>query len=101
MGCHNSMPLLAAVFMLAACTTGATDDRWQGPNDGAGPSMSETADCHVQASRLAAARYHDQMERTSPTGSTYRQSNPDRFPAEIRFYDACLKAKGYVRGPAA
>jgi hypothetical protein len=51
----------------------------------------------VQASRYAAARYPDQVQRVTPDGGTYRISNPDRFTAEIRFYESCLRAKGYTR----
>ena len=55
----------------------------------------------MQASRLAAARYPDQLERTATQGTLYRQTNQDRFPAEIRWYESCLRAKGYSRGPVA
>jgi hypothetical protein len=91
--------MVAALLGLAACSTGGADDRWLDRN-GHAPSLGESADCHVQASRLAAARYPDQLVRTSPDGTLYHQTNPDRFTAEIRWYESCLQAKGYVRGPA-
>jgi hypothetical protein len=93
---RRSSGVLAAALALAACTTGGASDRWQKP-DGAAPSLAETSDCHEQASRYAAARYPDQIQRVTPDGSTYRISNPDRFSAEIRFYESCLTAKGYTR----
>jgi hypothetical protein len=77
---------------------GGDADRWQSRADGRPPPMAETSDCRAQASRLAAARYPDQVQR-NPGGSTYRLSNQDRFSAEIRLYDSCLQAKGYVRAP--
>jgi hypothetical protein len=58
--------------------------------------MSATSDCRVQSSRLAAARYPDQVQR-APDGTTYHVSNSDRFAAELRLYDSCLQAKGYMR----
>jgi hypothetical protein len=88
-----------ALLGLAACATGGVDDRWQN-RDGRAPSMSESQDCHVQAGRLATARYPDEVVRTSPDGTFYRTSNPDRFAAEIRWYESCLRAKRYVRAPA-
>ena len=88
--------VLATALALAGCTTGGAPDKWQKP-DGRAPSLAETSDCHVQANRYAAARYPDQIQRVTPDGSTYRISNPDRFPAEIRFYESCLRAKGYTR----
>jgi len=88
--------LLAAAVGLAACAGGSAGERWRAP-DGSSATLSASSDCHVQASRLAAARYPDQIERTSPSGATYRQSNPERFPAEIRFYEACMGTKGYAR----
>jgi len=88
--------VLAAALGLAACATGSAADRWQN-RDGRAPSMGESSDCRVQSSRLAAARYPDQIERTSPSGATYRQSNADRFPAEIRLYETCMQAKGYTK----
>ncbi len=63
--------------------------------------MSEASDCHVQASRLAAARYPDQVVRSSPNGTLYRTSAPERFATEIRWYESCLQAKGFSRRPAA
>jgi hypothetical protein len=63
--------------------------------------MSEASDCHVQASRLAAPRYAGQVVRSSPDGTLYRTSNPERFAAEIRLYESCLQAKGFSRRPAA
>jgi len=51
----------------------------------------------VQAGRYAAARYPDQVQRVTPDGGTYRISNPDRFTAEIGFYESCLRSKGYAR----
>jgi hypothetical protein len=84
------------VIALAACTMGGTSDRWQ-KADGAAPSLAETADCHAQAGRYAAARYPDQIQRVTPDGSSVRISNPDRFSAEITFYESCLRAKGYRR----
>jgi hypothetical protein len=90
--------LALALLVLAACTTGSADDRWLN-RDGRAPGLAESADCHVQASRLAAARYPDQLERTGPDGTLYRRTNPDRFAAEIRWYESCLRTKGYVRAP--
>jgi hypothetical protein len=90
--------LALALTVLAACTTGSADDRWQN-RDGRAPGLAESSDCHVQASRLAAARYPDQLERTAPDGTLYRRTNQDRFPAEIRWYESCLRTKGYSRGP--
>ena len=63
--------------------------------------MSEASDCHVEASRLAAARYPDQVVRSSPDGTLYRTSNSERFTAEIRLYKSCLQTKGFSRGPVA
>jgi hypothetical protein len=91
--------LCCTVLALAACTAGSPTERWQKP-DGRPPDIAETQDCHAQADRLARARYPDQIVRTSPDGTTYHQSNPDRFPAEIRFYVICMRAKGYARGPS-
>ena len=90
--------LALALTVLAACTTGSADDRWLN-RDGRAPSLGEASDCHVQASRLAAARYPDQLERTGQDGTLYRRTNPDRFAAEIRWYESCLRTKGYVRAP--
>jgi hypothetical protein len=92
--------LALALTVLAACTANRADDRWLN-RDGRMPSLGESSDCHVQASRLAAARYPDQLERTAPDGTLYRRTNQDRFPAEIRWYESCLQAKGYSRGPVA
>jgi|SRR5258708_7888859 len=89
---------VTALLGLAACTTGSPDDRWLN-RDGRTPGLGESSDCHVQASRLAAARYPDQFERTATQGTLYRQTNPDRFTAEIRWYESCLRTKGYSRGP--
>ncbi len=40
-----------------------------------------------------------QWPRAGPNGTTYRTSNPERFTSEIRWYESCLQAKGYSRGP--
>ncbi len=92
-------PPLAAALCLAACATNDPAERWQSRADGRAPSMAETSDCHAQASRLAAARYPDQAQR-SPDGAIYRISNQDRFAAEIRLYESCLQAKGFSRAPS-
>lgn len=98
-------PLLAAMLALGGCATtsltGGAGERWQKASDGSPPSLGETSDCRVQATSYAAARYPDQVIRNAD-GSTYtfRYSNPDRFAAEIRFYESCLQAKGYVRPTA-
>jgi len=103
-GAEGAGPILrlklasTALLGLAACATGGVDDRWQN-RDGRAPSLGESQDCHVQASRLAAARYPDQVVRSSADGTTYRTSNPDRFASEIGWYKSCLQAKGYSRGP--
>ena len=93
-------PQLVAALCLAACVTGhGTDgaaDRWQSRSDGRAPGMGETSDCRTQASRLAAARYPDQAQR-SPDGTVYYVSNADRFAAEIRLYESCLQRRGYER----
>jgi hypothetical protein len=93
---RRSSGVLATALALAACTTGAPPDAWQKP-DGSAPSLTETSDCRVQAGRYAAARYPDQVQRVIPDGGTYRISNPDRFTAEIGFYESCLRSKGYAR----
>jgi hypothetical protein len=90
--------LALTLMILTGCTAGSADDRWLN-RDGRAPSLGEASDCHVQASRLAAARYPDQLERTAPDGTLYRRTNPDRFSAEIRWYESCLRTKGYSRGP--
>jgi hypothetical protein len=87
---------LAVALGLAACAADRADERWQSRVDGSPAGMSETSDCRVQASRLAAARYPGQVQR-APDGTTYQVSNPDRFAAELRLYDSCLRAKGYTR----
>ena len=93
---RRSSRILATALALAACTTGGAPDKWQKP-DGTAPSLAETSDCRVQASRYAAARYPDQIQRPTPDGTSYRISNPDRFTAEIGFYESCLRSKGYAR----
>jgi hypothetical protein len=93
---RRSSQLIATALALAACTTGGAPDRWQKAG-GTAPSLAETSDCRTQASRYAAARYPDQIQRVTSDGSTYRISNPDRFASEINFYESCLRAKGYSR----
>ena len=90
----------AAMLSLAACITGTAADRWQRV-DGSAPSMGEASDCHEQANRMAAARYPDPVLRNSDGSTfTFRRADPDRFAAEIRFYETCMRARGFSRGPS-
>lgn len=48
---------------------------------------------------MAELRYPPQpVPRASGTAQPdYRQDDPDRFPAEVRFYEQCLERKGFRR----
>ena len=82
--------LIAAA--LGACTPGAPPP-WINDADGSTPSMSDVSDCRAESKRQAELRYPSQpMPRTSSPGDpVYKQQDPDRFPAEIRFFELCMQ----------
>lgn len=89
---------LSLSLSLVACTPApGTSPAWKNPADGSTPTLSDTSDCRAEARRMAELRYPSQaLPRSSRAGEpVYRQEDPDRFPAELRFYELCLERKGF------
>jgi hypothetical protein len=82
-----------AVLAVAACT-GQTAEPWEGP-DRAPPKASEVGYCHDEARRQASVRYPAQPPREER--GLPRISDQREFPAEIRFFEQCMKRLGYMR----
>jgi hypothetical protein len=85
---------LSLMVGLGACAP-TTGDAWQRA-DGSGPNVGDTSQCHTEARLLAHNRYPAQVLRNGD-GSTYRVSDTDEFPAEIRFFRSCMKRLGYTQ----
>ena len=90
--------LVSGLLGLAACTAPAGGDRWERPADRTLPTASESIYCRDEARRQAAVRYPDQPPREQR--GLPRLEDQRRFPAEIQFYDQCMRRAGFVRVPA-
>ncbi len=91
--------LLPIVVSLAACTPGSSP-AWVNDADGSPPGIGDTSDCRAEAKRQADLRYPSQpgpRNPASPGEPVYKQEDPDRFPAEIRFFERCMQRKGFRR----
>jgi hypothetical protein len=95
------MPRLVslAALAVAACTSQPAEP-WENP-DHTPPKVSEVAYCHDEARRQASVRYPAQPPREER--GLPRITDQREFPAEIRFYEQCMKRQGFVRvaAPAA
>jgi hypothetical protein len=93
--------LVSALLGLAGCSATPTGDRWERPADHTLPAASESLYCRDEARRQAAVRYPDQPPREER--GIPRLEDQRRFPAEIQFYDQCMRRAGFVRvtAPAA
>jgi hypothetical protein len=92
--------LLFLSVSLAACASEpGSSPAWKNPADGSAPTLSDTSDCRAEARRMSELRYPPRpVPRASGTAQPdYRQEDPDRFPAEVRFYEQCLERKGFRR----
>ena len=69
---------------------------WTGPPN-AQPRLGDTQDCHAEAQRQAEARYPPQRVMNGRVEMTFQ--NRDLFPAEISFFEECLRRKGFERTP--
>ena len=83
-----------AFFCLAACA-GTPPSGWVRAEDNSAARAGDMAQCRSEATRLAIARYPDQIQQSG--GTTHRISHPDRFAAELRLYDECMTRLGYRR----
>jgi len=89
--------LAVLLLMMTAACSAPPAEPWV-TADGKPPAVAEVGDCHAEARRLATQRYPDQVRRDQ--GSTYRIEDPDRFPAHIRFFEQCMRRKGFARATA-
>jgi hypothetical protein len=85
--------LAAALAIVGGCTQ-PTGSGWQGDRV---PSVSDTNDCRFEARRQAELRYPDPVRRDGTQTVTYE--NPHRFEAEMTYFNACMRRKGFVRVP--
>jgi hypothetical protein len=91
------MRIAFALFLmvgLAACAP-VPGNEWQRA-DGSGPDVGDTSQCRSEARWQARNRNPPQVVRNQD-GSAYRVSNPDMFPAEMRFFRMCMNRLGYER----
>jgi hypothetical protein len=90
--------LLVVLFLaLSACDAQHHGDEWKKRADGSAPGLADTQDCHAEAQRQAAARYPPQRIMNGRVEMTFE--NRDLFPAEISFFEECLRRKGFERTP--
>jgi hypothetical protein len=92
----QSISLLILLFALSACEAQHVDG-WKRRGDGSAPGLADTSDCHAEARRQAEARYPPQRIRNRGGEMTFE--NPGLFPAEISFFEQCMRRKGFERGP--
>ncbi len=71
-------------------------DPWVRRDDLSTPTIADASDCHMEARRLATARYPRQVSRLM-----YGPEHERRFPAEISFFEQCMRRTGFARaGPS-
>jgi hypothetical protein len=90
----QSISLLILLFALSACEAQHVDG-WKRRGDGSAPGLADTSDCHAEARRQAEARYPPQRIRNRGGEMTFE--NPGLFPAEISFFEQCMRRKGFER----
>jgi hypothetical protein len=89
----------ATLVVLAACSATPQDAGWERHDDHSPPTMADSSDCRFQARRHAELRYPNQPREQA--GRSPRYDDDRRFPAEIGFYQDCMRQKGFVRAAAA
>ena len=86
---------IAFAATAGACTSQPQSGGWEHEDDRGRPRVSETSECHDEARRRAEIRYPDPPRETA--GRTWPQYNNDRrFPAEVGFFNECMRRKGFV-----
>ena len=86
---------LLPLLLLAACAATPPGDRWERPADHTQPTASESGYCRDEGRRQAAVRYPDQPPREER--GLPRMDDQRRFPAEIQFYEQCMRRSGFLR----
>jgi hypothetical protein len=81
------------VLTLTGCA-GRQSEHWERQDDRSPPGMSETSDCRFQARRQAEIQYPDRPREQAGRFPGY---DDRRFPAELAFYEECMRRKGFVR----
>jgi hypothetical protein len=76
-----------------ACAPASEDSAWQNPVDRSIPTVGDISECRADARRQAHLRYPDQAVQEQR--SVRYISSPDRFPAENRFFEECIRRKGF------
>lgn len=84
------------LLALSACDA-QHGDPWKKRDDGSAPGLADVQDCHAEAQRQAEARYPPKRVMNGRVETTFE--NRDFFPAEISFYEQCLRRKGFERVP--
>jgi hypothetical protein len=92
----HSISLLILLFALSACDAQHIDG-WKKRDDGSAAGLADTEDCHAEARRQAEARYPPKRIMDGRVEMTFE--NRDLFPAEISFFEQCMRRKGFERGP--
>lgn len=90
--------MLGLGLQLAACSGQPPADPWERPGH-TPPSATDTSYCHQEARRQADILYPAQP--ASEARGLPRITDQRNFPAEVRFYEQCMKRLGYVRAAAA
>jgi hypothetical protein len=86
---------LFVLLGLPGCST-LQADPWVRRDDRSTPTIADTSDCHMEARRLATARYPRQFNRFM-----YGAEDEQHFPAEISFFEQCMRRTGFERaGPS-
>ena len=93
----HSLLLVVLFLALSACDAQHHGDEWKKRADSSAPGLADTQDCHAEAQRQAAARYPPQRIMNGRVEMTFQ--NRDLFPAEISFFEECLRWKGFERTP--
>lgn len=94
-GVTPGMCILWLGLVAGACAPSPQDNTWENPADHSSPTFTDISECRTDARRQAYLRYPDQAVRERDM--VRYTSNPDRFPAENRFFEQCIGRKGFQR----